>query len=76
MGDREAERERVFQAVVEAFNDLVYLDRRLDKELPWDRLEQLVREGIVTKQEIADRFASLIEQWDVDPTSTERATQK
>ena len=58
-------REQVLDAVDEAFNDFVFLNRKLDRDLPWDRLRQLVRDGVVTKQEITEKFAQSIERWDV-----------
>ena len=58
-------REQVLDAVDEAFNDFVFLNRKLDRDSPWDRLRQLVRDGVVTKQEITEKFAQSIERWDV-----------
>ena len=59
------DRELVLQAVTEAFNDFVFLDRKLDKDLPWDKLARLVREGVVTKAEIVAQFKEHIDGWTV-----------
>jgi hypothetical protein len=57
------DRELVLHAVTEAFNDFVFLDRKLDKNLPWDKLARLVREGVVTKAEIVAQFKEHIDGW-------------
>jgi hypothetical protein len=58
------DKELVLDAVTEAFNDFVFLDRKHDKDLPWDKLERLVREGVVTKEEIVARFKEHIDNWE------------
>jgi histone H3/H4 len=61
--DRDEQRELVLDAVTEAFNDFIFYDRKMDKALPWDALKRIVREGIVTKDEISERFKQAIDNW-------------
>jgi hypothetical protein len=60
------DRELVLDAVGEAFNEFIFYYRKLDKELPADRLRRLVREGVVTKDEIVARFRQLVDDWNVN----------
>ncbi|MDQ3367317.1 MAG: hypothetical protein M3680_17985 [Myxococcota bacterium] len=72
MASRETERELVLQAVTDAFNDFVHGNRKLDRDLPWDRLEQLVRDGVVSKREIVEQFTQHVERWNVGASDAER----
>jgi hypothetical protein len=58
-------REQVLDAVTEAFNEFVFYDRKTDPLLNERRLTQLVRDGVCTKREIVEKFAKLIDGWDV-----------
>ena len=58
-------RERVLDAVGEAFNEFVFYGRKLDPSLTTVQLQDAVRDGVVSKQEIVDEFRRLIDTWDV-----------
>ena len=58
-------RERVLDAVGEAFNEFVFYGRKLDSTLTRIELQNAVRDGMVSKQEIVDEFRRLIEAWDL-----------
>jgi len=60
------ERELVLDAVDEAFNGFAFYCRKLDKALPRDKVQRLVRTGVVTKDEIVARFRERIDAWDVN----------
>lgn len=63
---RDAEREIVLDAVSEAWNEFVFYSRKLDKDLPAQRLQQLVRDGVVTKSEIVAQWQALVAGWNVN----------
>jgi hypothetical protein len=62
---RDEERELVLDAVGEAWNEFVFYSRKLDKDLPARKLEQLVRDGIVTEAEIVSRWQDLVQGWNL-----------
>jgi hypothetical protein len=62
---REEERELVLDAVDEAWNEFVHYSRKLDKRLPYTRLRELVRDGVVTKDVIVAEWKRVVEAWDL-----------
>ena len=52
--------------MIDAWNEFIFYSRKLDKDLSARKLEQLVRDGVVTKAEIISRWQELVERWDLN----------
>lgn len=54
---------KILQAVDGAVDDLMYYDRKNDDDVPVGSIQDAVDAGIITKQDIIDRFKDQLEAW-------------
>jgi len=50
----------IFMTIDDLITDFLYYDRKEDQDLPRDAIEDAIKEGVITKQQIIDRFKSSI----------------
>jgi len=55
-------RQNILDTVSDAATDFMYYDRKEDEELPGGAIEQAVKDGIITYEEIADLFLKEIRE--------------
>jgi len=56
MATKEEYKALILDSVSDLVSDFLYYDRKEDEELPVDKIEELVKDGVITVDEIIDKF--------------------
>ena len=56
MATKEEYKALILDSVSDLVSDFLYYDRKEDEELPVDKIEELIKDGVITVDEIIDKF--------------------
>jgi len=53
-------KEIIENTIEDLVSDFLYYDRKEDEELPKGEIEKAIKEGIITKEEIVNKFSKIL----------------